>query len=274
MTGKSDWEGRVGETWAQEWRRTDRAFGPLTDRLLAATRGADFARVLDIGCGAGELSLALARVRPDVRVLGVDVSPDLVEAARHRGSALANAEFAVADAATWTAAPEARPDLLLSRHGVMFFDDPTKAFTHLAAQAAGNADLLFSCFRAARENPAFSEIRRLLPDPPETVDPFAPGPFAFAERSHVVGILERSGWHDIAFEAFDFPMVLGTGDDPVEDALGYFRRIGPAAAAARDMDVGARERFFDRVRALCERHRHDGIVAMAAAAWIVTGRKA
>ena len=274
MTGKSDWEGRVGETWAQEWRRTDRAFGALTDRLLAATRGAIFHRVLDIGCGAGELSLAVARGRPDARVVGVDVSPALIEAARQRGSALANAEFAVADASRWEAETDTRPDLMLSRHGVMFFDEPTEAFIHLAGQAAEDADLLFSCFRSSRENPAFAEIRHLVPDPPVTLDPVAPGPFAFAERSHVVGILETAGWRDIAFEPFDFPMVLGAGDDPVEDAIGYFRRIGPAAAAARDMEVAARERFFDRIRALCERHHHDGIVAMAAAAWIVTGRKA
>jgi len=34
MTDASEWQGRVGASWAAEWRRTDRSFAPLTERLL------------------------------------------------------------------------------------------------------------------------------------------------------------------------------------------------------------------------------------------------
>src|SRR5690348_13654672 len=86
VTAKADWQGRAGEGWAAEAKRTDRRFGGLTDRLLARSRAFAFRHGLDIGCGAGERSLALARGRRQARVGGVDVSPRLVEAARRRAA--------------------------------------------------------------------------------------------------------------------------------------------------------------------------------------------
>ena len=74
MTDRSDWEGRVGRSWADEWRRTARSFGVLTDRLVEVATREAFSLALDIGCGAGETSLRLADARREARVLGVDIS--------------------------------------------------------------------------------------------------------------------------------------------------------------------------------------------------------
>ena len=273
MVDKSEWQGRSGETWAEHWRRTDRSFTQLTERLLQATREFHFSRVLDIGCGAGELSLAIARGRPGVQVMGVDVSPQLVAVARERGAHLPNASFAVADAAEWRSAPDAAPDLLVSRHGVMFFDDPSAAFANLARQAQPAASLLFSCFQAAAQNPFFTQIARLLPEEPPALTGGGPGPFAFADRDKVSTILRAGGWDDIVIEPHHFPMIAGIGEDAVEDAVTYFSLIGPGARAAAEMDEPAKTRFFERVRSLCESNEHDGLVALPAAAWLVTARK-
>lgn len=271
---KSEWQGQTGDTWAAEWKRTDRSFTQLTEQLLARTREHAFRHVLDIGCGAGELSLALARNNPDATVTGVDVSPALVAVAKDRGAQLPNLSFACADAGKWSGAADAAPDLLVSRHGVMFFPDPPAAFANLAAQSAQGARLLFSCFRAIGENPFFTEVMRLIPDPPAPGDPAAPGPFAFADKARVADILRRGGWTDIAVDAIDFPMIAGAGGNAVDEAVAYFSKIGPAARLAAEMELGSRERFLDRVRALAERHHHADIVALPAAAWIFTARKA
>ncbi|MEL1250613.1 class I SAM-dependent methyltransferase [Aurantiacibacter gilvus] len=273
MVDKSEWQGKSGETWAAEWRRTDRSFSYLTERLLQRTRDFTFRKVLDVGCGAGELSLALARGRPGITVTGVDVSPQLVEVARERGAHLANLTFELADASEWTESDDKSADLLVSRHGVMFFDDPSAAFANLARQAGSPASLLFSCFRAVQENPFFTEIMRLLPAAPPPADPDAPGPFAFADRDRVIPILRAGGWENISFEKFDFPMVAGAGDDPIEEARNYFSVIGPAARAAAEMDEAARGRFFDRIRELASRNCREGIVSLPAAAWIVSATK-
>lgn len=274
MTDANEWRGRSGASWAAEWRRTDRSFAPLTERLLERTREFDFGTVLDIGCGAGELALALARGRPHASVFGVDISPDLIEAACERGAHRANLAFEAADAAAWQPPADFAPDLLVSRHGVMFFDDPAAAFGHFAAIAAPGAALMFSCFRPAEENPIFGEVMRLLPEPPPPPPPSAPSPFAFADPERVRTILGPAGWSDLAFEPFDFAMVVGGGPDPVEDAVSYFSAIGPSSRAAREMTDDARTRFFGRVGDLARRNLHGGLVALRAAAWIVTARKA
>ena len=269
MVDMNEWQGRSGDTWAAEWRRTDRSFTLLTERLLERSRGFKFREVLDIGCGAGELSLAIARGRPAVSVTGVDVSPQLVATARERGAHLGNVDFSLSDAAKWSAQDGRAPDFLVSRHGVMFFDDPSAAFANLAAEAAPGASLMFSCFRDLAQNPAFTEVGRLLPDQPPAAGT-APGPFALADQGRVRAILNSGGWTDIAFEEFDYPMIVVAGENPVEDAVSYFSRIGPAARTMAELPQDAKARFLGRLRDLCERNCREGIVALPAAAWIVT----
>jgi SAM-dependent methyltransferase len=274
MTNANEWLGRTGQSWAEQWRRTDRSFTPLTEHLLARTREFVFDTVLDIGCGAGELSLALARGRPHVAVTGLDIAPQLIEVARERGAHLPNASFETGDAAAWQPADGFIPDLLVSRHGVMFFDDPFAAFAHLAGFAAPGAGLLFSCFRDRSENPFFTEAARLLPNPEAPPPPGAPGPFAFADRAHVQTVLESAGWSQVAFEPFDFAMIAGGGEDPAGDAVEYFSTIGPAARAASELNPGQRARFLERLRELARRNVYEGLVSLRAAVWLVTARKA
>jgi SAM-dependent methyltransferase len=260
MTDRRDWEGRTGRKWAEEWRRTDRSFAEITQRLLDVARRGPVTRVLDVGCGAGELSLALAREHDDAQVVGIDVSEQLVEVARERGAHLRNARFELADAATWWD-PHRPPDLIVSRHGVMFFPDPMAAFAHLRSYAVPKARLLFSCFRDRRENPWASRIADLLPPgriaPPA---PGAPGPFAFADRAYVEAILEGANWRDVTFEKVDYAYVAGVGGDPVSDALTYF------------LAIDERPGFVSRLEAFLADYRDGSIVALPAAAWIVSAR--
>jgi SAM-dependent methyltransferase len=270
MTDKAAWQGQVGSTWAAQWARTDRSFTGLTDKLLGRASSPRFERALDIGCGAGELSMALGRGHSHARIVGVDVSEVLVATAQQRGERLSNVSFELGDAATWEK-PGYQPDLLVSRHGVMFFDDPVSAFAHLHSIAATDARLVFSCFRSSAENLWASETTALLPPGANTPsDPHAPGPFAFAAAPRVEHILDRAGWRDIAFELVDFAFVVGAGENPVEDAMAYFALIGPVARAAAALDDESKAAFRARLRRYLETHASGSIVALKAAAWIVT----
>ena len=273
MTKPNDWEGRTGKGWAAEWRRTDRSWGGLTDQLLRHTRDFTFDTVLDIGCGAGELSLAIARGRPNAAVLGVDISAELIEVANERGQNLPNVGFTLGDAASWSPPDAFTPDFLISRHGVMFFEDPVGAFTQLAQLSAPGAGMLFSCFRGPAENEIFSAIGSLLPPPATKPDPHAPGPMAFADPDRVRGILTQAGWGAVNFTPFDFAMVAGAGEDPVEEAVAYFRSIGAAAAASADMEPAEREALFEKIRAFVASRERNGLIAFGAATWIVTARR-
>ena len=201
----------------------------------------------------------------------MDVSPHLIEAANQRGAALDNARFVLADAGTWKP-EEFAPHLLVSRHGVMFFDVPVMAFANLRAIAADEARMVFSCFRDARLNPWASELAGIL-NVPAPGSSTAPGPFAFADSGHVHGILDNAGWREIEFEEVDFAYVAGVGEDPIDDALELFKRIGPAAPALRAMSGDARERAEQWIRDWLAEHRSGNLVAFPAAAWIVSASK-
>jgi len=268
MTTGEDWQTQVGRSWAENYRLTDRAFSGLTQRLLERIGEREGHAVLDVGCGAGELTLAIARARPRALVIGIDISPQLVAAAAARSGGHPRVSFVHADAGTWSD-PAFSPDVVVSRHGVMFFDDPVAAFANLHAQTDDEAELVFSCFRAPEENPWASDLARLfdLPPPPSHT---APGPFAFADPQHVEDTLCGAGWHGVDFEPVDFAYVAGLGEDPVEDALALFRRIGPAAPALAALEGEARDQAEQSIRTWLADHRSGDLVAFPAAAWIVT----
>ncbi|WP_408589640.1 class I SAM-dependent methyltransferase [Novosphingobium sp.] len=279
MTSGAEWQAAVGRNWADLHVRTDRSFSNLTPHLSAAISRERGVRVVDVGCGAGELAWATARARPNAQVIGIDISADLLAAAEQRGQRPANLRFELADAATW-ADPAGPFDLHVSRHGVMFFPDPNHAFAHLAAQTIPGGRIVFSCFRAPADNAWASGIAEIVPTgsatpaPPESPRAYAPGPFAFADPDDVRRWM--AGWTDIAFTRVDFDYVAGEGAgdghaaDPVVDALDFFRRIGPAARALRALPESERNALETRLIHLLEQHRSGNRVSFAASAWIVT----
>lgn len=273
MTSAQEWTGPVGDVWAQEWRRTDRSFSDLTAELVPAILAIapDAGRAIDIGCGAGETAIALAAAKPNLAVTGIDISDGLLAIAQTRAEALPNLHFEAGDAAT-SAASHAPIDLYISRHGVMFFDDPRAAFTALRAAASDRARLIFSCFRDWSENGFAHAIAALTGDGPPPPD--APGPFAFADKDKVATLLAQSGWQGIEAWPVDFSYVAGAtekpGDDPVADAVSFLRRIGPAARAIRAAPEEQRPALIAALTALCEQHRDGDTVRLSAAAWIWT----
>jgi SAM-dependent methyltransferase len=275
MTGAYDWRGDIGDVWAQEWRRTDRTLAPVNLALIAeaaASAGAG-TRILDIGCGAGATSLALADALGGAEVTGIDLSQALIAVARERaGDRGGRVRFEVGDAASWSPA-DAGFDLIVSRHGVMFFDDPVGAFTHICALARPGARLVFSCFRDRRDNGWVRAIRplfeRFAPEALAAPDPPA-GPFAFADPARIEGILREAGFAAPRIVPFDFEFVVGAGEDPIADAVGYFRRVGPFAALLRTLEPAAGEAATDLLASIAAEHEADGRVVFGAAAWIVT----
>ncbi|WP_310474288.1 methyltransferase domain-containing protein [Sandarakinorhabdus sp.] len=267
------WNSKVGETWVLMQERMDLALTPVTSALLAAAAPQPGELVLDIGCGAGETTLAMdAVVGEGGHAIGLDVSEPLLARARERAAALlSEAEFIAADAATW--AEETGFDLILSRFGVMFFNDPGAAFANLHALAAPGGRLVFACWQPAARNLwatlPMTALAHLLPANPP-IDPLAPGPFAFADAARVATLLEAAGWQDLAFHSLPFEMLVGEGDDPIASAVQFNMRIGPAAKAVREAGIGDAAKTI--LAEALQPHLHDGQVRLAGAIWLVTAR--
>ncbi|WP_174280027.1 class I SAM-dependent methyltransferase, partial [Sphingomonas bacterium] len=229
-------------------------------------------RAVDLGCGAGTTALTLAAARPDLSITGVDLSPELIRVASGRNS-LSFLHFEQADLAAAGARHVAGADLLFSRHGVMFFDDPATVFTSLRQGAAPGARLVFSCFRAPDLN-SWATLATVIagtpPSPPRTG--YAPGPFGFADAAWTESLLARAGWVDIHHEPADYRYIAGEGADPVADAIGFLRRIGPVASALHAVPDQGRPAALDRLTTALAAHRDGDRVDFPAAASIWTAR--
>ena len=266
MTDAAAWEGAVGRAWATEHRRTERAFAAIGAALETAVASVAPAAgvAIDIGCGVGSSAMALAAARPALSVTGADLSTDLLAVARARAGARANLAFVAGDAVV-VAEERAPCDLLVSRHGVMFFADPVAAFARLRASCRAGAPLVFSCFRARRENDWSAAIDTALGLSPPTAIGYAPGPYGFADEAFVADLLARAGWRDVRAVAHDVRYVVGAGEDPVADALGFYRRIGPAAAVLAAAEPERRAAMEARLADLFAARTRDGVVAFTAA---------
>jgi SAM-dependent methyltransferase len=268
----SEWQGRVGDVWAREWRRTDRSFADLTPHLNAAILATAPAtgRAIDLGCGAGETSIALATSRPGLNVTGIDISAELVAVAKERGAGIANLDFRAGDTAVLDSATTA--DFFQSRHGVMFFPDPIAAFTTIRAAATPGAGLVFSCFAPRALNPWVQVIDEAVENAAPPPAGYMPGPFGFADREFTAAMLRDSGWAVDSAAMVEYDYIAGAGSDPVADAVDFFSHIGPAARAIADAAPDRRPYYRDRLAKALASHETDGQVKMRAAVWIWTAR--
>lgn len=265
------WNGASGRAWVEEQVLLDRLFAPFRDRLVEAVAAAAPRAVLDVGCGAGGTTLAIARqLGADGRVTGIDISEPLLEAARARADAeRLRVAFVRADAQDYAFEP-AGVDMIVSRFGVMFFDDPTGAFTNLRRAARPGAPLVAIAWRGAADNPFMTAAERaagpLLADlPPRR--PGVPGQFAFADEDRVQAILTSSGWTAVDVSPLDVECRLSAAD-----LLTYATRLGPVGLALRDTDAATRERVLPVVRDAFAPFMVDGECRFTAACWRIGAR--
>lgn len=264
------WNGPAGQKWVRDADRMDVMLSPFAEAVISRIAPKPGQSVIDIGCGAGALSLNLAASSVNVAVTGVDVSEPLLAVARARAAAVgAKARFVNGDAAVWK--PEELADFAISRFGVMFFADPVAAFANIRKSLHKDGRIAFACWRSLPENAwAFTPLQAalpLLPEAPMPPPPGTPGPFAFADKGYVERILKESGWSDIRITPWDGPLTLPGAS--VTESAQFMLEMGPLARAISDSAFDlASIRTAVEVR-LQELAGPDGRVHLAAAAWIV-----
>lgn len=266
------WNEASGPAWVALQDVLDRMLAPFEARLTAEAFPGEGRRVLDIGCGAGATTLAMARrLGPDGLCLGVDISAPLVAAAKARAAAegVDAAAFVLADAQTY-AFDAGDFDAVISRFGVMFFDDPEAAFANIRRAARPDAKLTFAAWRAPAENPFMTTaVRAAAPflPPMPAPDPDAPGQFAFADGDRVRRILHASGWRNVEVTPLDLAAEVAEAD-----LMAYVTRLGPAGAALRAVNDATRARVTDALEDAFRPYVQDGVARFTTACWLVTAR--
>ena len=204
------WNGRAGERWVRLQETLDAHLEVFERALLAQAAPAPGEGVIDVGCGCGHTAIEVARrVGEGGEVLGLDVSGPMLARAGERGQALPQLRFAQADASQFQ--PKKPVSLLISRYGVMFFDQPAAALTNLRSMLAPGGRLVFVCWAPFADNPwmqlPFQAVASVVAPPPS--DPLAPGPFAFASQERVASLLREAGFSSVKHERLEATIDLG-----------------------------------------------------------------
>jgi SAM-dependent methyltransferase len=265
------WNGTAGRAWIELQELLDGVFKPLENLLVDAVAAGRGSRILDVGCGTGATTLAVARsLGAKGRCTGIDISDPMIAVARSRAASEGTkADFISADAQTHPFSP-ATFDMLVSRFGVMFFEDSVEAFANLRRAAKDGAELRLLVWRSPAENAFMTTAEHaaapLLPDIPPR-DPNAPGQFAFADRSRVTRLLQDSGWSAIDLRSVDVPCAF-----PKAALASYFTQLGPLARILPEMDEATRIRIVETVRAAFDPYVHGDEIRFVAACWMIQAR--
>ena len=248
------WNGNTGQNWVTHDALMEAMLSPLGERVIDSLAVSAGAHALDIGCGCGHPTLALAkRVGATGAVTGIDVSAPMLSVAQaladQAPEGSAPITFIKADAQTYRFS-ETPFDIVFSRFGVMFFDDPVAAFSNIRTAMRPGGRLAFCCWQPRAVNPFMTvpavAAMELLPPPPE-MPPRAPGPFAFEEAEYAEHILSEAGFSDIAIDPVSESLVFGKGLS-IEEIVDRLVQIGPIAQMVREAPETLRQPVMDKVK--------------------------
>lgn len=265
---KARWNGPAGHAWVEGQAVLEEMFRPFEEMLVEAVSALGAGHVLDVGCGTGATTLAVARqIGPEGRCVGIDIAEPVIAAARARAEREgAPVSFVCADAQEHAFVPDTF-DAVISRFGVMFFGDFVRAFTNLRRAAQENAELRFVVWRDPAENPFMTTAERaaapLLPGLPVR-RPDEPGQFAFADADRVRRMLADGGWSGIDIGPVDVECAF-----PERELVPYFTRLGPVGLTLPGTDERTRTRVVETVRAAFDPFVHGAEVRFTAACWMV-----
>ena len=274
------WNGETGRNWVTHDALMETMLQPLGESVIDTLAPQPGEHVLDIGCGCGHTSLSLAdRVGAGGSVTGVDISAPMLavagQLATERNAERTSIQFLEADAQTHSFEPE-RYDVVFSRFGVMFFEDPVAAFANIRSALRTSGRLAFCCWQPRSVNPFMTvpamAALELLPAPPE-VPPRTPGPFAFEEADYIMEILTGAGFGSVAVTPLQRPLNFGRGLSLV-DIVERLVQIGPIAQmvreASEDLQQPVRDKVIDAVKPF---YNQDTGMTLDGQFWQVTARR-
>ena len=230
----ANWNSKTGQAWVNNDLKMDLHLEVITTLLFKEFETLGNKHVLDVGCGSGTTSKLLSdQVGSTGSVEGVDISRPLLELAQAKYGTIENIRFTNADAQSFEF-KKSFYDQIVSRFGVMFFENPIAAFTNMRQSLKPNGKLNFVCWSALEENEFFilplkivlKYLNKPLPNPSK-----APGPLAFSNKPYLLKILQSSEFKNIKIKTVETEML---SFDPVEEQVRFFNKMGLAAQMKKE----------------------------------------
>ena len=273
---KEFWSGAGGDVWVNKQKEMDIMLNPLGQRAIDKLDLSNGKRILDIGCGCGATTLEIAKMIPEGKIIGVDISEPMLNQARKDAleMSLSNTEFVVQDVQTDEISKDAF-DIAFSRFGVMFFEDSYEAFKNINNSLKIGGQLSFVCWQEPLLNPwqslSIQVIKQFidLPSPP----PKSPGPFAFEDKSYIEDILDCSNFKDINIDDNQEEIIMFSGKSLKEASEDYLTINPVVTEMLKNSPKELKEEILEAlIIKFSDFHEDHGLV-FPSATWIVTAKK-
>ena len=254
------WNEGIGKKWVQEDKSLNERFTILTNEFFSKTKINKDDSILDIGCGGGITSYEASKlVGENGYVIGADISKILLDLAKTNYPSIKNLEFKYCDVQNYEFEKKIF-NKVISRFGVMFFENPIEAFKNISNSIQDGGSLHFVCWADVMENEFFTLsvniiINYLKKDFPEITR--APGPFAFSEEDYIKNILNTSGFKNIKVEKVN--SLISTKDTPEKDGDLLFS-IGLGGRLLSEANLSKRELSIikNEIIEACQKRRDNG----------------
>ena len=212
------WNEKPGQSWVRHDASMNERLSSISDILFEGMDTAGCHIGLDIGCGAGSTTKRLHEMLgPHSKVTGLDISEQLLNLAKTVGKN-EYLEFVQADAQAFTFAKQ-ETDIAISRFGVMFFENPVKAFENIRSAIKLGGQLRFVCWAPLEVNEFFYAPLNAVMDITgvSLASPGKePGQLAFSDYDYLFSILKNSGFSSVKIDVVE--TVIRTEDSPEENA--------------------------------------------------------
>ena len=157
-------------------------------------------KILDIGCGSGfTTSICANKVGNKGLVVGADISKPLLKLLNQKYKKIKNIKLIHTDIESYKF-DEGYFDNVVSRFGIMFFDNPITAFINIYKCLKVGGKLTFVCWNNFKSNEFFSIPANVVSKFIKVKIPLinnSPGPFSFNKKKYIYQLLENSNFKNI-----------------------------------------------------------------------------
>ena len=269
------WNEGIGKKWVEEDDSMNERLSILTKELFLRSKINRDDKILDIGCGGGQTTFeASEMVGENGYVIGADISKILLDLAKSKYANTKNLEFKYCDVQNYEFR-ENSFNKVISRFGVMFFENPIEAFKNIYNSIQEGGSLNFVCWTNVMENEFFTDptniiIKHINKEFPEITR--APGPLAFSEADYVKEILASSKFKNVKVEKVYSS--ISTNDSAKKDG-DLLLKLGLGGRLLADANLSKKELSVirDEMIEISQKRQKNGIITYKACLNYVSATK-
>lgn len=243
-------------------------FSPFAEMTLDEVKLSDADRVLDIACGTGIVArLARGRLRNGERVVGVDLSAEMLAVAR----ALApDIDWREGNAVDLPLRNGERFSVVVCQQGLQFVADKAAAAAQMRRALAGNGRLAVTTWRSDDEIPFFAELRRVAEG---QLGPISDQRYSFSDAAALEALLREAGFRDVQSRTLSRTIRFEDGAVFVRlNAMAYVGMSAKGRAMSEDDRKSAVESIVSESTPVLQRHSEGGVLAFGLSTNLATAR--